>query len=149
MIIDSDQGLNRQKIREIIFNDPSKKQWLEAQTHPIIRQQIQQAVTTSTTTYCIAVIPLFNGTHHYDFIDRVCVIDIDPDAQMERVRQRDHNQPELIKKIMSAQMQRQQRLNMADDIIDNNHDIPHLINQVDQLHRLYCQLSGNQHANQN
>ena len=95
------------------------------------------------------MIPLFNGTHHYDFIDRVCVIDIDPDAQMERVRQRDHNQPELIKKIMSAQMQRQQRLDMADDIIDNNHDIPHLINQVDQLHRLYCQLSGNQHANQN
>ena len=138
-----DLTLDRQQLREIIFNNPDKKQWLEALTHPTIRNAIDQQRLAATSSYCIIVIPLLTDTSHYPYINRICVINTDPNIQIKRASLRDQNNPALIKKIIDTQVDQAKRCQLADDLIDNNHDLNHLYQQVDQLHQRYLQLSGN------
>ena len=142
-VLQPDLTLDRQQLRKIVFNNPDKKKWLEALTHPAIRNTIDQQRLAATSSYCIIVIPLLTDTRHYPYINRVCVIDTDPDIQIKRASLRDKNNPTLIKKIIDSQADQVKRCQLANDIIDNNHNLNHLYQQVDQLHQRYLQLSGN------
>lgn len=142
-ILQPDLTLDRQRLRKIIFNNPDKKKWLEALTHPAIRNAIDQQRQEATSTYCIIVIPLLTDTTHYPYINRICVIETDPNIQIERASLRDQNNPALIQKIIDSQADQVKRRQIADDLIDNNQDLNHLHQQVDQLHQRYLQLSGN------
>ena len=91
--------------------------------------------------YCLLVIPLlFESRHPYPY-DRVLVVDVDEEIQRQRASQRDQSNEASIQKIMNAQASRQQRLSIADDIIDNNGDIEKLAPQVEVLHKKYLALA--------
>src|SRR3990167_3520316 len=50
--------LNRRALRTLIFSDPIKRQWLEKLLHPLIQQNIQEAIQQVMTPYCVIEIPL-------------------------------------------------------------------------------------------
>ncbi len=50
--------LNRQKLRAIIFADPTERQWLEGLLHPLIEQQILHELSIARSPYAILVAPL-------------------------------------------------------------------------------------------
>ena len=140
-ICTNNKNIDRARLRQIVFNQPHEKTWLEELTHPLIRQEIKHQIQQTSSPYCIAVIPLFTESGHYHYVHRVCVIDVCTEQQARRARERDQDQPDLIKKIMSTQAHQQQRLALADDIIDNNGDFEALHDQVERLHTLYIQLA--------
>lgn len=139
-ILLDDESLDRRQLREIIFQEPQHKQWLEELLHPIIMRQIADEITHITHAYCIAVIPLLMEIGADSFIDHILVVDVNEDTQLKRASMRDNSTTESIKAILKTQMTRKERLKIADDIIDNSGSKDNLDSQVEKLHQKYLQL---------
>lgn len=132
--------LNRRYLRQLIFNSPKARRWLEQLLHPLICQKIKAMLRALHTPYCIIVIPLLCETGPYTFIDRILVVDTLQKMQVERVAKRDRVTPTHIKKMLRAQCTRKQHIQQANDIIDNTHNKRALHIQVARLHNLYTHL---------
>ena len=76
-------------------------------------------------------------------IDRLLVVDVPEATQVERTCIRDGNAKNLVKKIIQQQVNRQKRLSLADDIIDNSGRLNELEQQVDALHKQYLITQAN------
>ncbi|PKG38357.1 dephospho-CoA kinase [Psychromonas sp. Urea-02u-13] len=115
-----DKGeLNRSKLREIIFNDESKKDWLNNLLHPIIRKQMLMQLKAAKGEYVLLEAPLLFENNLTAYCDYVIVVDINESLQIERASARDNSCRDTIKSIMASQIGRVQRLEKADFVIDN------------------------------
>lgn len=140
-VLDQQGALLRTQLREIIFNDPTKRRWLEALLHPLIREQMhQQLQALKNHPYCIVAIPLLTTKTPINYIDRICVIDLPAELQCTRASARDQVCEQHIDLIIQAQQARTQRLDLADDILYNDKDIAFLKQQIDRLHQRYLTL---------
>jgi dephospho-CoA kinase len=137
----ADGSLNRNLIRELVFNDPLQKQKLEAIIHPLVYQTIETQIALLNAPYCLLSIPLLFETHKTDFVNRVLVVDCSVETQIERVVQRDHLPIERVQSIIDTQVARAFRIAHADDVIDNAKNTTDLAQQVEKLHNLYLSLS--------
>jgi len=140
---DDNGELNRRKIAQAVFSNPSKKTALEKILHPKIRRRILQEIEQSShDDYIILAIPLLFETDFTDLVDRIIVVDADDDIRIHRIQQRDHRPEEQIKDIMNAQIDRDLRLQQAHDILYNNGEIQALHEAVSLLHRKYLKMSS-------
>jgi dephospho-CoA kinase len=127
--------LNREQLRQIVFDNPEEKEWLENLLHPLIRQQITKELNQEQNKpYIILSAPLLLDTDLYTITNRVLVIDCDEELQLTRASNRDSSNQDDIKKIIVRQISRKERLSKADDIITNNGSIDELNQSVDQYH---------------
>lgn len=133
--------LNRAKLREIIFSDPNEKTWLEQLLHPLIAQELQQQLQNASGPYVILASPLLVESGQYQLCDRVLVIDVPEDVQMQRVQARDNNDIEQIKRIMKTQATREQRLAKADDVVVNDQTLEQLHQALAKLHQQYLTMA--------
>ncbi len=140
-ILKRDGDLDRRQLRTLIFSNAHEKKWLEEYLHPIIRSKMVEQIKTATSPYCIAAIPLLTESAGIDYIDRILVIDCNPDLQIQRTVARDNISSEQAQAIIDQQANAQQRFAIADDIIHNNSDLPQLKQRIDELHKHYCQLA--------
>lgn len=140
-ILEANGSLNRQKLRDIIFSNPTEKKWLEALLHPIINLEIRRQIAAAEGPYVILASPLLLETKQFQLVDRILVIDASEELQIERASKRDNNNEAQIKAIMQTQLSRQERRARAHDIIENHGDIAELDEQVEILHQIYLELS--------
>lgn len=133
--------LNRRALREIIFNDPQAKAWLETLLHPAIRELIIQQLGEAPSPYALLVSPLLLETDQHQLASLILVIDCEESEQIQRAAARDNSDAERIKAIMATQLTRTQRLAKADDILHNHGTLADLAQQVDALHQQYLQLA--------
>lgn len=136
-ITSPDKTINRQKLREIIFNDLDSKEWLENLLHPLIKKNISLKIKSLTESYCIIVIPLLIETQSYDLVDRVLVVETSEENQVKRTIARDQISEINVHKIIKSQANHCQRLKIADDLIYNNEDCAILMEEVKKLHEIY------------
>ncbi len=139
-ILNQDKTLNRRMLREIIFNNPTEKQWLEDLLHPLIRDEMLHKIGLVQSPYCVVVIPLLIEHYPYPHVNRILAIDIDEQEQIARAIPRDKMSEKLTREIIAQQASRLQRDKLADDIIYNNGSMEDLIKEVDKLHEKYLQL---------
>jgi len=139
--IDAEGRLDRARLRERVFNDAAQREHLEAILHPRIRAVMAERTATQSTAYVLLVIPLLFESGQRDLVDRVLVVDVPVELQRARVSARDHLTDAQIDAILAAQVQRNLRINGADDVIDNSGDAAGLERQVDALHHHYLLLS--------
>lgn len=144
-ILLDDSSLNRAKLRAIIFQNPEQKQWLEQLTHPLIRNEIIKGLERSTSQYSILVSPLLIESGQYKLVNRILVVDVPVELQLERTCERDNNPRAQVEAIIASQLDRDTRLSHADDVIINNQSIEHLSQQVAQLNQQYLRLSEKTH----
>jgi len=143
-ILQPDQSLDRSKLREIIFSNTAHKDTVNNILHPIIRQLSDEAINKeakSGTAYIIYAVPLLVETGQTERFDRIAVVDVPVETQIARLMQRDNTTADKAQAILDAQATREQRLAIADDVIDNNGSKDHTIVQVDKLHELYSLLA--------
>ncbi|ODB84806.1 dephospho-CoA kinase [Candidatus Thiodiazotropha endoloripes] len=140
-LIDQQGRLNRGALREIVFNDPTQRKRLESILHPPIRQAMEDWVEQQTAPYVILVIPLLFETGQQDIAQRILVVDCEESLQYQRVAQRDNLDESEIAQILASQVDRQTRLEGADDIIENNGDLAALTKATERMHQAYLVLS--------
>ena len=144
-VLNAEGELNRARLRQIVFADEKEKNWLNNLLHPVIREEMIRQIRQANTPYVLFVVPLLIENKLTDLCDRVLVIDVSPEIQLERVTKRDQSKIETVKNIMAAQVSREERLNYADDVVENNRpleqSLPEIKTQVKKLHRLYLELA--------
>ena len=140
-IILSDGSLDRAALREIIFKNTSKKQWLEELLHPIIRDWIVEHLNDSDSPYVILESPLLLETDQHELVDFTLLIDLPVELQLERAGARDANNSKQIQRIIDSQMSREQKISKADWIFDNSGEKAMISLRVNQLHEKFLVLA--------
>lgn len=141
-LLDSSGRLDRARLRERIFAHPEQRRRLEAILHPRIRAAMLDRAGRSVAPYVIFVVPLLIETGQQKLVDRVLLIDVSEDLQRRRVAARDDLDSAQIDQILAAQLDRETRLQHADDIIHNEGNLTDLHAQVDDLHQRYVRLAA-------
>ena len=139
-ILNKEKQLDRAQLRKVVFNDKKKLSILNSILHPLIQSTIIEKIKIVKSHYCIIVIPLLCKSSHYDWLDRVLVVDVKPETQLQRLLKRDAINEELATNMMTSQCTREQRLGIADDIINNEQTLTELENKVKLLNCLYKKL---------
>lgn len=144
-VITESGEINRAWLRQRVFSDPQAKKKLESILHPQIRLQMLALAGQCSGPYCILSIPLLVEAGMRDMVDRVLIIDLDETQQLNRLKVRDQIDSEQAQNMLNNQCRREQRLAIADDIIDNHGAAEALNEQVQQLHQFYLeQAAANQ-----
>ena len=140
-ILLSDGHLNRAALRDIIFSNAVEKRWLESLLHPLINQQIERALAAASSPYAVLASPLLLEGDQKKQVDRIVVVDVPADIQIDRASARDGVDKEQIQRIIDSQIKRKERAEQADFIIDNSQSIQHTLEQTRSLHQTLLQLS--------
>ena len=133
--------INRKFLREKIFSNEELRIKLENIIHPKVRRSIAQQIKELDAKYCLIVIPLLIESNMHSMVDRILVVDTHKQFQLERISLRDQCDINHVQAIIDAQIEPEERLKSAHDIIDNNGQPEDLINQIQQLHEKYLALS--------
>lgn len=122
-ILLNDQTPDKQKIREIIFKDSSKRLKLEAVLHPLIWKRFEETAIEEEhkgAKLILCEAALFIEHNHAKLFPRLIVVLADTETRKERVRNRDHLSTEIIDQILKTQVSDQTRKEAATDILMNN-----------------------------
>lgn len=140
-LLNKDGTLDRAAMRQLIFADTEARQRLEAILHPRIQAEAVRQADAATGAYTIIAVPLLLDSPLRAHLDRILVVDCDETTQIERLMDRDAESEAQARRILAAQASREERLAIADDVIENNSTIEALAKQVSQLHDRYIALS--------
>lgn len=141
-ILTAEGTLYRARLREIIFQQPQEKNWLNQLLHPLINARTQQLRAQASSSYILWVVPLLIENNLQHQANRVLVVDVDEAVQLQRTRQRDGVSLSQAQRILAAQVSREQRLACADDIIDNSGTPEQVLPRVAELHQRYLRLAA-------
>ena len=145
-VIAADGSLDRPAMRRLAFADPQVRQRLEAILHPLIRSRLSEELQGAQAAYAVLVIPLLFETGWTDIADRILVIDLPEEQQIDRVMRRNGLSAAEVRLIIGSQVNRATRRAGADDIIENSGNLADLRWQTDQLHQRYLHLTRAQGA---
>ena len=140
-IISADGQLDRAALRELVFADPTKRRQLETILHPLIQQAMLDQAAALQAPYCIFAIPLLIEAGQTEMVDRILVVDAPEPLRRQRLKQRDGMDEPQINAVFAAQLDREERLAHADDVIHNTADLAHLRAQVIDLHGRYSEIA--------
>lgn len=141
-ILNADGTLNRSALRAKIFSSEREKEWLNQLLHPLIHAETRRQLLAAPGPYVMWVIPLLIENSLQSQAQRVLVVDVTREIQLQRTLARDGVSLEQAEKILSAQASREQRLAYADDIIDNSLSQSELAPQIAMLHQRYLELAA-------
>lgn len=117
-------ALDRAFMRELIFQDPSAKQRLEAIIHPLVgaltERQALQAEACGAQLLVFDVPLLVESGRWRQQVSAVIVVDCEEETQIQRVMARNGLERAAVEKIMAAQASRAQRRAAADWVIYND-----------------------------
>lgn len=117
-------ALNRERMRERVFQDPQARQQLEAIIHPLVAQETArqtQAAIDAGHRFLVFDVPLLAESAHWrGRVDRVLVVDCSAQTQISRVMARSGLKAEEVERIIAAQTSREKRLAIADWVILND-----------------------------
>ena len=141
-VLDTDGRLDRRRMRERIFADPTAKQRLEAILHPAIRAEMERQSREVGGPYQVLVIPLLTEGKRRDHVDRVLLVDVPEELQIQRLMMRDGVAHEQARASLNAQATRADRLAVADDVVRNTGRVDDLRAEVAMLHTKYLALAA-------
>jgi len=148
--IDSDGALNRSMMRAFVFKKPEARGLLEQITHPLIQEEtVKQALALAKThiPYLVFVVPLLleSGTWQ-KLMDYLVVVDCPIETQIERVMHRNQLSRLEVESILQAQATREDRLAIANTVIENGGYLDQLRPQVLQLHQKLLKINKDLHS---
>ena len=141
-ILINEKTLNRPLLREKIFKDNEQRIWLESLLHPLIEEKITQLIESAVSQYVILESPLLLETNQHKLVNRILVVDVSPEIQLERAISRDGGSEATIKAIMNSQISRSDRVSLADDIINNEQNLQSVQRRLIKFHQNYLNLAN-------
>ncbi|MBN8411043.1 dephospho-CoA kinase [Halomonas denitrificans] len=144
-ILNREGRLDRSALRDIVFANEKERRWLEATTHPRIRERLTTRLALlqqQDSPYVLLVSPLLFESGQADMVQRKLVVDVAEDVQMERAMARDKIDADQAKAILGSQMPREKRLSLADDVLVNEGDLSALVDAVKALDERYRAMAG-------
>jgi dephospho-CoA kinase len=125
--------IDRRALGELIFKDAKAKRKLESIVHPFVRREFEEAVASlKSDEVLVYEIPLLVETGAQDRFDIVVTVESDLENRIARLRQRGMHISEIEGRI-AAQATREQRVEVADFLIENDGSEDELLRQVENI----------------
>lgn len=118
--------LDRKKLRDIIFNVPTEKTWLEALLHPLINHEIEKRIQACQSLYGILVSPLLFEIKQHTYCDLTILVTSSRELKITRVINRDNTSKANVESIISQQATDEEKSHLSDLLIENNGTISDL-----------------------
>lgn len=122
-MIDAHGAMNRDRMRALAFSDPQALARLEGILHPLITRQAEAAAAQARSGQIVVHdVPLLveSAQRWREKVDRILVVDCLPETQIQRVMARSGWTRQAVEAVLAKQATRQQRLNVADDVLFND-----------------------------
>ena len=135
-ILQSDQTLDRQKLRTLIFNQPKARKRLESIIHPRVRALAEERIRDyAAAGYPVAIyeVPLLFEGNLQEWLRPVILVACDVETQTARLQNRDHLTAADAEKHIAAQMSLKDKRRLADYVIENNGSLEDLERQTRQI----------------
>lgn len=131
-VVGPDGGLDRQAVADRVFNDPDALKELNAITHPPVQEEMARRMAEAAETDEIVVMDIPLLTERREGMGQVIVVDTPVDVAVDRlVTQRGLSEADARARIAN-QISRDERLALADFVIDNGGDLDQLEREVDR-----------------
>jgi len=136
-ILNHDQTINRNKLGDLIFADEKKREILNQITHPIIEEEMlkkaKEYEKTDQSKIIIFDIPLLFEARMEHLVDKIIVVYLSEELQIARLRERNSYSFEEASKRVQSQLPIEQKLMLADFVIDNSGSIQATAQQVHEI----------------
>ena len=120
-IVAADGALDRARMRELAFGDPTARLRLEKILHPMIALESARQAAAGGALPLVFDVPLLTESKHWRArVDRVLVVDCPEATQVERVRRRSGWSEEAVRSVIALQASRAARRAIADAVIFND-----------------------------
>ncbi len=134
-VLNPDGALDRKSMRREIFSDDARRRQLESILHPRIEQRVRERIAgAGGQPYVLLVVPLLVESGLFRDADCVIVVDVPEQVQLERLCARDGIDQEQARAMLEAQASREQRLAVADEVLNNTGSVQALQSAVHALH---------------
>lgn len=132
-IIENNQ-INRKHLGQIIFNNKEKKELLQSIVFPYIIKEINNQIEKNKDEHLLFLdAPLLIEYNLLYLVDKVIVVNIDKNIQIERLMKRDNIDYDYANNKINSQLSLEEKIKYADYIISNNLDINNTINQIKNI----------------
>ena len=144
-VLRPDGSLDRDRLGAIVFADSGQREKLNAIVHPLVRQWMLAAERTAVEAaqrdpdadpgapILIHDVPLLAESRGKGGFDLVIVVDVPADVQVERLVSQRGMAPDQARARMAAQASREQRLALADIVVDNAGSLDDLDRRVGEV----------------
>lgn len=123
-VLGPDGALDRERLGTMVFRDPALRAKLNAIVHPLVREWMGAAERAADAAggdlIVVHDVPLLAESGRADGFDLVIVVDLPPELQVERLVSQRGMTPDQARARIAAQASRDQRLAIADVVIDNS-----------------------------
>lgn len=137
-ILLEDGSINRARLGEIIFNDLEKRLKLNSIVHPEVRKRMlakrDQAIEAGERLIIMDIPLLFESKLTY-MVDKILLVYVDAETQLERLMERNHFTKEEAIIRINSQMPLIDKIQLSDAVIDNNGTIEETRNQLIRILR--------------
>lgn len=128
-----DGDIDRRALGELVFNDSKAMAVLEGIVHPRVTAEFNEAVQSlSGDQILIYEIPLLFEKKAHDRFDTVITVEADMEQRIERLRAKGLHMSEINSRI-AAQATREQRVSVADYVLENSGSQDDLLRQVENI----------------
>jgi dephospho-CoA kinase len=136
-VLCEDQTLDRQKLREIVFNDLEKKKKLESFQHPRISEEfielVKQYAGEDPNAIIQVVVPLLIEVNMQYLFHNILMVYASEDEQKKRLMNRDGTSEEMAMTMIRSQLSVEEKKGFCDLIIDNSGSLEETRKQVEKL----------------
>lgn len=140
-ILNEDGTINRQKLGKIVFNDTEKLSVLNKIVHSYVHSEINKAIAENEDEIIFLDIPLIleniKKNKYYDLkFDEIWLIYVRPEIQTERLVKRaiqENKNPDDVLNIIKKQIPIDEKVSMADEVIDNEGTVEELRIKIEDL----------------
>ena len=133
-ILRPDGSLNRGRLAELAFTSPSATARLNGIMHPRIAQESARRIAAVQGAQIVLYdMPLLVETGQREVVDRVIVVDVPEQEQVRRAVDLRGMDRTDVERRMQAQASRQERLAVADFVIDNSQGLDQTREQVQAI----------------
>jgi dephospho-CoA kinase len=134
----ADGTLNRQRLAQVVFNDPTQRARLEAIVHPYVfaeeERRCKEIVAKDPHTVVVFDAALLIETGAYKSKDRVIVVTADEPTQLARVMSRNNLTEAQARERIGAQMPLSEKIKDAHYVIDGTLPIEKLRQEVSRIY---------------
>jgi len=128
-----DGNIDRRALGELIFKDLAAKKQLESIIHPFVRREFEEAVASLKGDQVLVYeIPLLVETKAHERFDVVITVESEMENRVARLRGRGMHLSEIEGRI-AAQATREERIEVADFLIENDGSEDELLRQVENI----------------
>jgi dephospho-CoA kinase len=138
-ILDPDGRINRAKLGALVWNAPERLEKLTGLVHPPVfareERMISEIAERDPQAIVVVAAAILVETGRYKYFDRLIVVFCEPDQQVERAVKRGPYTKEEVLARLSRQLRLEDKLRVADYVIDTSGSKENTLEQVQAVYR--------------